>query len=184
MEPDITGCSDLRRPSVSRLHGSYPPVGCRIREGMHCFLLALLTFPLAFAGSDDWPGWRGPSANGVSTLKNLPTEWSAEKNVAWRADLAGKGHSSPSIWGNRIFLTTDIAGDPIPGKVIPKHLMRGGTRFRNPDSCCAGRKPALKVLCIGASTGKQSWEPTAFDGEVYDEVHRTADYATTTDATD
>jgi outer membrane protein assembly factor BamB len=150
---------------------------------MRLLLVSVLALPAVFAGSDDWPNWRGP-ANGVSPLKNLPIEWNAEKNIAWRVDVAGKGHSSPSIWGNRIFLTTDITGDQIPNKAIPKHLIRGGMPFRNPDSCCADRKHTLKVLCFDASNGKQIWERIVFDGEVYDEVHRTADYATTTVTTD
>jgi outer membrane protein assembly factor BamB len=139
---------------------------------------------IAIAGSDDWPGWRGPSANGISPLKNLPTEWSADKNIAWKTDVPGRGHSSPSVWGNRIFLTVDIVGDPIPDKAIPKHFLRGGVPFRNPDSCCADKKHTIKILCFDAANGKQVWERMLFDGEVYDEVHRFANYATTTPATD
>jgi outer membrane protein assembly factor BamB len=144
------------------------------------FLLLLLP---CFAGSDDWPGWRGPTGNGISPLKNLPTSWSADKNIAWKVPLPGKGQSSPVVWGNRIFITADIIGDPIPDKVIPKHIMRGAP-FRNPDSGSADRKHTLKALCFDAATGKQIWERTLFDGEVYDEVHRTASYATATPVTD
>jgi outer membrane protein assembly factor BamB len=145
-------------------------------------LLLLLLAPI-FAGSDDWPGWRGPTGNGISPLKNLPTTWAADKNIAWKTPVPGKGHSSPVVWGNRVFITVDIAGDPIPGKVIPKHIVRGQP-FRNPDSGSADRKHTLKALCFDATTGKQIWEHTLFDGEVYDEVHKTANYATTTAVTD
>ena len=144
------------------------------------FLFLLLP---CFAGSDDWPGWRGPTGNGISLLKNLPTSWLADKNIAWKVPLPGKGQSSPVVWGNRIFITADIIGDPIPDKVIPKHIMRGAP-FRNPDSGSADRKHTLKALCFDAATGKQIWERTLFDGEVYDEVHRTASYATATPVTD
>src|SRR5216683_2405749 len=87
---------------------------------------------------DVWPGWRGP-ANGVSTLRTLPSLWSAERGVAWKVDVPGRGHASPVVWGNRIFLTTDVEGDVVPGKVIPKNFVRGGVQFRNPDSRGADR---------------------------------------------
>lgn len=53
----------------------------------------------------NWPQWRGPDNNGISKAKNLPTEWSADKNVAWKFVLPGKGSSTPIVWGERIFLT-------------------------------------------------------------------------------
>src|SRR5208282_1932717 len=94
---------------------------------------ALLVSGLALAGSDDWPGWRGPTANGISPLKDVPSSWSAERNVAWKTPLEGRGHSSPVVWGDRIFLTTDIQGEAVTGIVPPKHILRGEP-FRQPDS--------------------------------------------------
>jgi outer membrane protein assembly factor BamB len=55
--------------------------------------------------ADDWPQWRGPHGNGVSTEKDLPSRWSQE-TVAWRAPLGGLGVSSPVVWGERIFVTS------------------------------------------------------------------------------
>lgn len=59
----------------------------------------------AISGAENWPEWRGPNRNGVSSETNLPQEWSAEKNVRWKAPLPGQGVSSPVIWGDRIYLT-------------------------------------------------------------------------------
>ena len=47
--------------------------------------LALFALTCLVAGPDDWPGWRGPSSNGISQLKNLPSAWSHDQNVAWKA---------------------------------------------------------------------------------------------------
>jgi hypothetical protein len=58
----------------------------------------------------NWPQWRGPQGQGISNEKGLPTEWSATRNVLWKTPIAGRGHSSPIIWGDRIFLTTAIEG--------------------------------------------------------------------------
>ena len=54
----------------------------------------------------NWPCWRGPDGLGVSAEKDLPTLWSPEKNVAWKLGIPGKGASSPSVFGDRVYLTT------------------------------------------------------------------------------
>jgi len=56
--------------------------------------------------AENWPNWRGPHNNGVSDEKNIPVEWSATKNVAWKAPLPGRAGSTPVIWGDHIFLTS------------------------------------------------------------------------------
>ena len=55
--------------------------------------------------ADNWPNWRGPSLNGVSTETGLPTTWSATENVAWKLALPAYSGSTPIIWGDRIFLS-------------------------------------------------------------------------------
>ncbi len=69
--------------------------------------LAVSIFALASsAGAEDWPGWRGPRGDGTSTESGIPIRWSKTENVAWKVAIPGKGHSSPIIWGERVFLTT------------------------------------------------------------------------------
>lgn len=55
-----------------------------------------------------WPQWRGPSSCGVSADLPLPVEWSADKNIVWRAKPAGPAASSPIIWGDRVFVTSQV----------------------------------------------------------------------------
>jgi outer membrane protein assembly factor BamB len=64
----------------------------------------------ALAIADDWPGWRGPSRQGVSAETGLPLHWSATENVAWKTVLPGEGWSSPIVWGERVFVTTATDG--------------------------------------------------------------------------
>jgi len=137
------------------------------------------------ASSDDpnWPQWRGPGASGVSTEKNLPTEWSDTKNVQWRADIPGRGHSSPIIWGKRIFLTTSIEGPVVPGAKAVTHI-RHGDVYRHPDSVGGDHSYTIKVLCLDRETGKILWERTAYDGPVYDDRHRKNTFASATPVTD
>ncbi|MFT5471269.1 MAG: outer membrane protein assembly factor BamB [Verrucomicrobiales bacterium] len=68
-------------------------------------LLLLLSLTIAQAG--DWPWWRGPSRNGVAEDgQNLPTKFSATENVKWVVDLPGRGHGSPAVVGDRVFIAT------------------------------------------------------------------------------
>lgn len=68
----------------------------------------------AFGESQNWPGFRGPGATGVLEGHSLPTTWNADpaaenpEGVLWRASIPGLGHSSPVVWGDRIFVCTAI----------------------------------------------------------------------------
>jgi outer membrane protein assembly factor BamB len=53
-----------------------------------------------------WPRWRGPSGQGLAADSGYPDTWSDKQNILWRTPVPGRGHSSPIVWGDRIFLTT------------------------------------------------------------------------------
>src|SRR5215210_6718029 len=57
-----------------------------------------------------WPRWRGPSGQGLVAGGPYPDRWSAKDNVLWRTPVAGRGNSSPIVWGDRIFITTAYDG--------------------------------------------------------------------------
>jgi outer membrane protein assembly factor BamB len=147
------------------------------------FTTLALVAASALRGTENWPGWRGPNSNGVSPLKNLPTSWNVAQNVAWKTAVPGRGHSSPVVWGNRLFLTTDIEGEILPDAAPVKHQVNGEI-FRHPDSTGGNRKHTLRVLCFDASTGRQLWERTAYQGPVFDDVHKFNTYASPTPVTD
>ena len=58
------------------------------------------------SSQSDWLNWRGLNGNGIVEGQNPPTEWSADKNVIWKTQLPGNGHSSPTIVGDKILLAT------------------------------------------------------------------------------
>jgi len=132
---------------------------------------------------ENWPQWRGPQGAGISAEKNLPDDWGADKNIRWKTPLPGRGHSSPVVWGNRIFLTTNLEGDVIPGAKAVRHV-RNGEIWVHPDSVSGNRKHTLKVLCLDRDTGKILWEQIAYEGKVLDDRHRKNTYASGTPATD
>ncbi len=95
------------------------------------FSLGAVSLP---AAAPAWPGWRGPRLDGHSTEKNLPTKWS-NQSIAWSVGLPGQGHSSPTIWGDRVFLTASLE---------------------------KGRKRV--VLCVDRRSKAIAWQHTAFSG--------------------
>jgi len=147
-----------------------------------CTAVSLTAFAQT-STSNNWPQWRGPHGSGISTEKNLPTEWSAEKNVLWITPVPGRGHSSPVVWGSKIFLTTDLEGDVVPGAKAVEHV-RAGKVWVHPDSVSGDRKHTLKLLCLDRNTGKLLWERTAYEGTVLDDRHRKNTYASSTPVTD
>ena len=79
---------------------------------------------------DDWPWWRGPNRNGIAPAnQNPPLKWSEKENVIWKANVPGRGHGSPIVVVNQIFLATaDL------------------------------KKQTQSVMCIDRKTGKQLWK--------------------------
>src|SRR5688572_3735594 len=131
----------------------------------------------------NWPQWRGPDGSGISHEKNLPAEWAPTKNIKWKTPIAGRGHSSPIVWGNHIFLTTAIEGEVVAGAKAAKHML-GGKEFLHPDSVGANRKHTFKVIALNRDSGKILWESVAWEGTPYDDRHRKSSYAASTPATD
>lgn len=61
------------------------------------------------AAMNYWPHWRGPSIQGIVQGKGYPDRWSETDNVLWKVPVTGRGHSTPIVWADRIFLTTAAA---------------------------------------------------------------------------
>ena len=147
--------------------------------------VALLPVTMPAARPDaNWPQWRGPGGSGVAAATDYAQEWSPEKNIAWRTRVDGRGHSSPVVWGDHLFITTSVQGGP-SGHKAPDHLgydMKPG--YKNPDSEASDYNYTLKVLAYDARNGKLRWERTAYDGIMWDDRHRRNTYASNTIVTD
>jgi outer membrane protein assembly factor BamB len=148
--------------------------------------LVSLSYSVTPANSDDnWAQWRGPGGLGVASAANYPEEWGPDKNIAWKTVVPGRGHSSPIVWGDRIFLTTSIEGERVPDHKAPDHLgfdLKPG--YFHPDSVGVDYKNTLEVFAFDARDGKLLWEKTAYDGVMYDNRHRKNTYASSNVVTD
>lgn len=77
-------------------------------------------------GFENWPGWRGSSANGVAQGKGYPTEWSTSNNVQWKFELPGRGASTPIVWDDTIIVTYGANSE----NVVQALDRRGKPKFR------------------------------------------------------
>ena len=129
------------------------------------------------AGSDNWPGWRGPLDTGFAPHGDPPTVWSEKKNVRWKCPLPGLGHSTPIVWGDRVFVTTAVAhGD----EITPERHEAPGAHDNFPK---VKRQTSL-VIAIDRKTGKILWERAVHDGYPHEGGHNTGSFASASLATD
>jgi outer membrane protein assembly factor BamB len=165
----------------------------RMRPGACLMLAAVIVVnssaergPSSPGPDDNWPQWRGPDGLALSQATSYAEEWGPDKNVAWKAPVPGRGHSSPVVWGDRIFLTTSIEGiSAPPGHKPPVHPdFNHKDGYLHPDSVGSDKLHALKVLAFDTKTGRKLWEHTPYDGVMYDDRHRKNTYASPTMATD
>jgi outer membrane protein assembly factor BamB len=104
------------------------------------FLTTLLTLALAAsAWAGNWPQWRGPTGDSVSTEANLPLKWSEHDQIVWKCPLPEDGASTPAIWGDAIFLTNQqgenlllLKIDKKAGKVVWTQQVGTGVPRRGP----------------------------------------------------
>jgi outer membrane protein assembly factor BamB len=97
------------------------------------FSLTVLVFSFSVVNAENWPQWRGPALNGVSSETNLPERWSTQENIVWKMTMPGWSGSTPIIWGDRIFLNV-ADGDDLylwcvnraKGELVWKKLLGSG----------------------------------------------------------
>ena len=153
----------------------------RLHPNVSLFAIAVvlggLNLPAAPSPEGNWPQFRGTGARGVGTNARLPEHWSATENVAWKAELPGRGWSSPIVWGDRVFLTTAVSsGEPEAPK---KGLYLGGERPNAPRP-----EHEWKVVCLDLSSGKMQWEQVVKRAEPAEPRHLKNTYASETPVTD
>lgn len=104
--------------------------------------------------AENWPGFRGPRGDGSSREKALPLKWSATENIAWKVPIPGRGHASPVVWGERIFVVS----------AVPEQQAR-------------------LLLCLDRRTGKTLWQRTVLVAPL-ERIHDLNSYASSTPLTD
>lgn len=126
----------------------------------------------------NWPSFRGDSARGIAEGYPTATTWNADesKNILWKTAIPGLGHSSPIIWGNRVFVTTAISGQ---AKDELKVGLYGDIASVNDDT-----EHQWVIYCLDKGTGKIVWQRTACKGVPKVKRHTKSTHANCTMATD
>jgi len=149
-----------------------------LRKNSFCLLLCLLPVA-AMAATPAWPSFRGAMAAGVAE-GSAPTAWNAETatNILWKTPIPGLAHSSPVIWGDRVFVTTAVSSEANP-------TLRTGL-YGDVDSVDSEStvKHSWRVLALDRKTGKVLWEREAHAGVPLVKRHMKATHANSTPATD
>lgn len=134
--------------------------------------------PAASPAQGSWPSFRGALATGASDGHGLPDTWNPTtgENVLWRTRIPGLGHSSPVVWGNRIFVTSALSS-------------RGSATFKpglyGDGDASDDRSPhKWTIFAVDKRTGRIEWERVAYEGPPVDTRHVKSTYASATPATD
>jgi outer membrane protein assembly factor BamB len=130
------------------------------------------------SANGSWPSFRGANASGIAEKQDLPERWNGTtgENILWRTKIPGLAHSSPIVWGNRIFVTTAISTDP-------KASFRPGL-YGDGDASADRSAHRWVIYAIDKKSGKILWERVAHQGEPIDKRHIKATYANSSPATD
>ena len=134
--------------------------------------------PVVVTSPQNWPSFRGAHASGIADGQGPPTVWDASKetNVRWKTSIPGFGHSCPVVWGDRVFVTTAISGDP-------KSTFKPGL-YGNVDSVDDTTVHTWRVYCVDKRSGKIVWERLAHEGVPKIKRHTKGSHANCTPATD
>ena len=158
-------------------------MNCAIRTCAALGVLLASAFVIHAAGQavatgGNWPSFRGTNAAGVADGFPLPNEWSvpASRNVRWKTTIPGLGHSSPVIWGGRLFVSTAVSGAEKPELKVGLYGDIGSVN-----------DPSIHrwiVYALDAASGRVIWEKTVHTGVPKIKRHPKATHANSTLATD
>jgi outer membrane protein assembly factor BamB len=122
-------------------------------------VLTLVSGLPAAEGDKYWPQWRGPSATGVSQQAKPPLEWSETKNIRWKKEIPGRGHGTPIIWGDLVFLSTAVPAE-ITGDAAHAPLGRATGMHK------------YVVMALHRKDGRVVWEKVAKEEVPHEGAHQ------------
>ena len=130
------------------------------------------------ASNSNWPSFRGVEASGISDGQNLPDKWNVKtgENILWKTPIPGLAHSSPVVWGDRVFVTTAVSSDL-------KATFKPGL-YGDGDASKDRSRHRWMIYAVDKRSGKILWERTAHEGEPLEKRHIKSTYANSTPATD
>jgi outer membrane protein assembly factor BamB len=149
-----------------------------VRKIVHIVAPRRIALPEPAPDAGSWPSFRGPRASGIADGMRLPDTWDGVKgdNILWRTPIAGLAHSSPVVWGHRIFVTSAVSSNP-------SATFRAG-QYGDGDASDDRSRHRWMIYALDKRTGILLWERVAHEGEPSDKRHIKSTYASATPATD
>ena len=145
---------------------------------LYVALLAFLTVTIDTPDpAEQWGAWRGPLATGVAPHATPPLHWSEHENVRWKVAIPGKGHSSPVVWNDRVYVTTAI---PIGDQLEPAPDLSPGAH----DNAPVTHRQRFSVLALRRSDGQRVWQRDLVDALPHERAHVTGSFASASPITD
>ncbi len=147
----------------------------RFRYLVPAFILIALP-----AQAQEWPSFRGPQGSGVAAASTPPVRWdvAASTNVAWRTAIPGLGHSSPVVWGDRVYLTSAVSA-----AAASRSLTLGDVDAAGTGAAADLVAHRWQVMALDRASGRVLWTRTAHQGVPRVKRHVKASHASATPAT-
>jgi outer membrane protein assembly factor BamB len=153
-------------------------IGIEMLRILACFICSALA--IHWANAENWTHWRGPTGNGTASADSQPpTEWSDTKNVKWKAEVPGRGSSSPIIWEDKVFITTAV-----PTGTKSDQVPAASGRLRGNEGAQGLPELEFQVLCYHRQDGRLLWQQTAIVATPHQETHSTNGFASASACTD
>lgn len=135
-----------------------------------------------------WGQWRGPDMTGVAPYGDAPVEWGEDKNIRWKIEIPGKGHASPIVWDDKIFVLTAIENDKVVEQKSEGEQQRSEERSRRARRGRGGPRPkkvyTFVVLAINRQDGECIWQQTAREEIPHEGTHADGSWASNSAVTD
>ena len=138
----------------------------------------------AAAAPGAWPEWRGPTATGVAPDADPPAAWAEDTNIRWKTPIPGRGHSSPIVWNDRIFLTTAVPTDRAADAGTVKAVEAATPRFHRNRARLPKHAVRFVVTALKRSDGSVLWEQTACEQVPHAATHADGSWASSSTVTD
>lgn len=157
-------------------------IGISRRSFLATSLMALPAVTFAAKAEQNWPGFRGPGAQGIADGYPTRVAWNADAGVGkssgilWRTEIPGLGHSSPIVWGDRIYVATAVR---LSGKASLRIGYYGDVKAAQDND-----EQKWMVLCFDKNSGKKRWERVVRTSKPATERHEKSTHANTTLTTD
>jgi outer membrane protein assembly factor BamB len=129
-----------------------------------------------------WHQWRGPFMTGESPGGDPPLEWSETKNIKWKISIPGKGHASPVIWGDQIFVLTAVETDKDTKPAGQSESQQPGHRGMPINRTTKVHK--FVIFAVNRHDGKILWERTAKEEAPQEGTHQMGSWASHSPVTD